>query len=107
MLACGYTESHMKKDLALIALGVWIAAIPFLGFPGAWKTAIFVLSGLAVVFLTILWRHELLHSHRAIATEKSNGVYVENGFVSQETRSRHLNVTGEEAHEHEHSKNSP
>ena len=97
----------MKKDLGIIALGVWIIIIPFLGLPGMWKTAIFVLSGLTVILLAILWRHELLHSHRAIATKENNGVYVENGFVSQGTRSRHLNVASEEAHEHKNSKTNP
>ena len=92
----------MKKDLGLIILGVWIAIVPFLGFPGVWKTAIFVISGLAVVLLAILWRHELLYSNGVNAEEKNNGVYVENGFTAQQsTNPRPLNVVSEEAPEHE------
>lgn len=91
----------MKKDLGLIILGIWIAIVPFLGFPGTWKTVIFIVSGLVVVLLAILWRHELLHSNGVNVEGKSNGVYVENGFTAEGTHSRHLNVVSEEAPEHE------
>ncbi|MCH7597959.1 hypothetical protein IID27_02900 [Patescibacteria group bacterium] len=91
----------MKKDLRLIALGIWIAIVPFLGFPGAWKTVIFVVSGLAVVLLTILWRHELLYSSSVNTGERSNGVYVENEFTAQSTSPRSSSVVSKEAPEHE------
>ncbi len=51
----------MTKDLIIIILGVWVALVPFLGFPNDWDIAIFVFSGLAIVVLTLLLRRELTH----------------------------------------------
>ena len=89
----------MKKDISLITLGVWIVVVPFLGFPGTWKTIIFVISGLAVVLLTVLWRHELLRS--GFPQKKGNhDVFVENGNVPQRVERHRLRVVSDETSEH-------
>jgi len=96
----------MKKDLTLIGLGVWIAIVPFLGFPGTWKTAIFVVSGLAVALLTILWRHELIRSH-SLHQGNYHDVFVENGHVSQNVNRRRLRVAdSDEVSGHDKTQNS-
>lgn len=44
----------MSKNKTIIALGLWIAIVPFLGFPGAWKTFFITTSGLAIVFISFM-----------------------------------------------------
>ena len=39
--------SHAKT---LIALGIAVALVPFLGFPTSWKNVIFAVLGVAIVF---------------------------------------------------------
>jgi len=44
----------MSKNSIILLLGLWVALVPFLGFPGAWKTFFIVVSGLAIAVLSIL-----------------------------------------------------
>lgn len=52
----------MSKDAIITVLGVWIAILPFLGFPGSWRTVLLVLTGLLIVGLGLKLRRELLMS---------------------------------------------
>ena len=38
----------------ILALGVWVAVLPYLGFPYAWKNVLFTLSGLTIVYFGYL-----------------------------------------------------
>ncbi len=40
----------MKKARILLILGVWVAILPYLGFPASWKNIIFVLTGLGLFY---------------------------------------------------------
>jgi hypothetical protein len=44
----GYNEP-MHKARFLLILGIWVAILPFLGFPYSWKNILFTLSGLVLV----------------------------------------------------------
>ena len=47
----------MYKARTLLALGTWIAILPFLGLPYAWKDSLSTLTGLVLMFLSyILYR---------------------------------------------------
>lgn len=76
----------MSKDIVIIVLGIWIAIVPFLGFPGLWETIIYVVSGLGVVLMTFLLRRDIiLYVSRITARKrKSTDVYVENRMDSIE-----------------------
>ncbi len=50
----------MSKEMAVIAFGVWVAVIPYLGIPGSWRTAILVLTGIALMSLGFFLRAEVL-----------------------------------------------
>ncbi len=50
----------MSKDAMITMLGVWVAVLPFLGFPGKWRTALLFLTGLLIVGLGLKLRRELL-----------------------------------------------
>jgi membrane protein implicated in regulation of membrane protease activity len=42
----------MQKSRILLILGAWMAVLPYLGFPYAWKEVLFTISGLIVVYLS-------------------------------------------------------
>jgi FtsH-binding integral membrane protein len=48
----------MRKEKTLLVLGVWIAVLPFLGFPNSWRTTFFVLSGFALIYLSYIFYQE-------------------------------------------------
>lgn len=50
----------MSKDLLIIALGAWVALLPFLGFPNRWDTWILVASGALIILLMFLLRRDLV-----------------------------------------------
>jgi hypothetical protein len=50
----------MSKEMTVIALGALVAATPFLGVPGSWKTVILVLAGLCLAGVGFLLRGEAL-----------------------------------------------
>ena len=52
--------SLMSKEMGVIALGLFVAVVPYLGIPGSWKTIIFVVAGLLVAFIGFLMRGETL-----------------------------------------------
>ena len=45
-----------EKTIFLVALGIIV--LPFLGFPGSWKTVISVLTGVALIYLGYLFYME-------------------------------------------------
>ena len=50
----------MRKELAVMLLGAWIALEPFLGFPRSWDEPMLLVSGLLLVLLGFLLRHNAL-----------------------------------------------
>ena len=42
----------MRKERVLFILGVWVAILPYLGFPYAWKSVLFVLTGLGLIYFS-------------------------------------------------------
>ena len=43
-----------KKNWIFVGIGLWLIVLPFLGFPGAWKTFFMVVSGLLVGVISFL-----------------------------------------------------
>ena len=50
----------MSKETAVIALGVFVVVVPFLGFPEGWRIVLLVLAGLGLAVLGFLIRAEML-----------------------------------------------
>jgi hypothetical protein len=44
----------MRKERIVLLLGIWVAALPYLGFPYMWKNVLFTLSGLGLVLVSYL-----------------------------------------------------
>lgn len=45
----------MRKEKTLLIIGVWVAVLPFLGFPNNWRKVLFLLTGLALIYLSYLF----------------------------------------------------
>jgi archaellum biogenesis protein FlaJ (TadC family) len=45
----------MIKARILLALGVWMTILPYLGFPNSWKDVLTTLSGLGLILLSYLF----------------------------------------------------
>ncbi len=48
----------MRKERTLFFIGIWVGLLPFLGFPNSWDKVLFILSGLALIYLSYLFRQE-------------------------------------------------
>jgi len=46
----------MSKDTIIMALGAFVAVLPFLGFPSSWDVVLLVLSGVALIAVGIVIR---------------------------------------------------
>jgi hypothetical protein len=44
----------MNKEKILIILGVWVAVLPYLGFPYSLKNILFSITGLGIIYLSYL-----------------------------------------------------
>jgi hypothetical protein len=44
----------MRKARILLVLGLFIAILPYLGFPYSWKDVLFTISGFVLVFFSYL-----------------------------------------------------
>lgn len=50
----------MSKEMAVIALGVWVIIMPYLGIYRSWLTVLMVLTGIALMVLGFLLRGETI-----------------------------------------------
>ncbi len=50
----------MSKETGVIALGVWVMIMPYLGIPRAWLTALMILTAVGLVVLGFFLRAEAL-----------------------------------------------
>lgn len=44
----------MSKVRKLLLLGIWVAILPYLGFPSTWKNVLFFLTGLVLMYFSYL-----------------------------------------------------
>lgn len=65
----------MKKARLFLILGIWIAVLPYLGFPSSWKNVLETLSGLALMYYSYLFYKEYKAGNRK---EKAPGAFSEN-----------------------------
>ncbi|MEK7108821.1 MAG: hypothetical protein AAB919_00080 [Patescibacteria group bacterium] len=50
----------MSKEMTIIALGLWIIVLPYLGIPGDWRVVLLVLSGIGIAVTGFLLRGEAI-----------------------------------------------
>lgn len=45
----------MRKERTLLILGIWVAILPFLGFPQSWRKILFLITGFLMIYLAYLF----------------------------------------------------
>ena len=66
----------MSREMTIIVLGVWVAIVPYLGFPSSWRTVLLVLTGLGIATTGFLLRARVVKR----GTENNNNrFFVDNG----------------------------
>lgn len=48
----------MRKSRILLILGIWVAVLPYLGFPYSWKDVLFTISGLGLIYFSYMLYQE-------------------------------------------------
>jgi len=66
----------MYKARILLILGIWIALLPYLGFPYSWKNILFTLSCLGLIYLSYVLYKEYKTGE---TEEKNSNNFSENG----------------------------
>jgi hypothetical protein len=44
----------MQRARTILMLGIWVAILPYLGFPSIWKNILFTLTGLGLVYFSFV-----------------------------------------------------
>ncbi len=70
----------MRKEKTLFIIGLWVSILSFSGFPLLWRNILFVLTGIAIMYLAYLFYLEL-KARSASAIDQSK-TFVDN--VTQE-----------------------
>lgn len=72
----------MRKAYTLLALGIWMAILPYLGFPYSWKDILTTLSGLGLVYVSYtLYKESRVKEN---IEKKTFDNFRENNFLNQE-----------------------
>lgn len=71
----------MQRSYILLTLGIWIAVLPYLGFPYFWKNILFSVSGLGLMYVSFLMYKELKHQKKNKKEIFDN--FSENGFSEE------------------------
>lgn len=66
----------MRKEKTLLIIGFWVIILPFLGFPSSWRAILFVITGIALVYLAYLFYAEA--KDRLPKEENEAKVFVDN-----------------------------
>ena len=68
----------MKKERTLFGLGIWVAILPFLGFPDSWRKILFVISGILIICLASLFRNQYKKQFISKQTESNMHPFLDN-----------------------------
>ena len=67
----------MTLDALIMLAGVFVAVLPFLGFPNSWDTALLFIAGVLIIVLGIVVRREKNTADSA-TTQHNGNTFVEN-----------------------------
>jgi len=71
----------MRRARIFLILGIWIAVLPYLGFPYSWKDILTTLSGLGLISMSYMLYREL--KIKEIKKEKTFDNFSENEFKEE------------------------
>ena len=64
----------MRKEKTLFLIGLWVIILPFLGFPNSWRNILFIITGLAIIYLAYLFYLETRQRLSKIVKQDKNFV---------------------------------
>jgi len=76
----------MKIARTLLLTAIWVAILPYLGFPYFWKNLIFTITGLFLIFLSYLLYREAKKEGKIIKKTFDN--FSENNIVTEENETK-------------------
>lgn len=75
----------MRKERVLLTLGVWVAILPYLGFPGSWKDILSSLTGLGMIYLAYMFYSQFKKEAHVEAKVKNFDNFKENNNFKNST----------------------
>lgn len=85
----------MSKTKIILALGIWITILPYLGFPYALKNILLSASGLGIVYLGYILNKSLRMSETGTEEKKFDN-FSENHFEDKKAELRNNDPGSEE-----------
>lgn len=75
----------------LLILGIWIAVLPYLGFPIFWKNLLFVATGLSIVYFSyILYKEHKIITKQNKTVKKEFENFSENRELIEEQEEKYI-----------------
>jgi hypothetical protein len=71
----------MRRPYILLTLGIWVAVLPYLGFPYFWKNILFTLSGFGLIYVSFLMYKEFKQQKKKKKETYDN--FSENGSANE------------------------
>ena len=71
----------MKKARTLLAFGIWVSLLTYLGFPQSWKDTLFTLTGLGLIYFSFMIYRESKETEIAEAKNFDSFSENKNDFV--------------------------
>jgi hypothetical protein len=50
----------MRKERTLFIIGIWVAFLPYFGFPETWRKILFIITGIGLIYLAYLFYKEAM-----------------------------------------------
>ena len=75
----------MRKTRILLFLGVWVAILPFLGFPYSWKDTLSFVTGLILICFSYLLYKDYKITEKTFDNFKENNDFSEKEVENPET----------------------
>lgn len=73
----------MRKARILLFLGIWVAVLPYLGFPYSWKDILFTTSGLGLICFSYILYKDYKKEENKESSEKTFDNFRENSDFSE------------------------
>ena len=74
----------MSKAYIFLVVGIWVAILPYLGFPYSWKNTLFTLSGLGLIYFSYTLYNE--SKIKEVKKEEIFDNFKENKFEEEEKK---------------------
>ena len=71
----------MRKVYLLLILGNWLVILPYLGFPYSWKSALTIITGFGLIYISYIFYKE--YKAKEIKKEKTFDNFSENKFNNE------------------------